>query len=63
MVPALTAQSRTAVLFPSDCMGFVYVPHGAIMDKVYARHHRQLQFESSLILKPLEAYRDHVVAW
>ena len=59
MVPALTAQSRTAAL-PIRRMGFVYVPHGAIMDK-FTPATTGSQFEFSPILKPLEAYRDHVV--
>jgi hypothetical protein len=56
MVPARTLLAQTAAR-PLSRLGFVYVPHGAIMgqwtpDKVGAG------FDFKTILKPLEGYRD-----
>jgi hypothetical protein len=56
MIPARTLLAQTAAR-PLPRLGFVYVPHGAIMaewtpDTVGAG------FEFKAILKPLEAYRD-----
>ena len=56
MVPARTLLAQTAAR-PVSRLGFIYVPHGAIMgqwtpDKVGAG------FEFKTILKPLESYRD-----
>jgi uncharacterized protein DUF1552 len=55
MVPALTAQSRTAAN-PLPRLGFVYIPHGAIMDQWTPKQVGK-DFEFSRILKPLEPYR------
>jgi hypothetical protein len=58
MVPALTAQTKTvASLTPR--LGFVYVPHGAIMDR-WTPAAEGTGFEFSPILKPLEPFRDRV---
>lgn len=56
MLPALTAQANTAANI-TPRLGFIYVPHGAIMaehtpDKVGQ------DFEFKTILKPLEPYRN-----
>src|SRR5262252_6180192 len=59
MVPALTAAARTAVN-PKARLGFVYVPHGVIMDdwtpKIAGR-----DFDFTPILKPLEPFRESLV--
>ncbi len=55
MVPALTAQ--TAKLIPR--VGFVYLPHGAIMDQ-WTPKQEGSGFEFTRILKPLEPYRDSI---
>jgi hypothetical protein len=59
MIPALTAQSRTAAN-PIKRMGFVYVPHGAIMER-FTPAQVGANFEFSPILRPLEPFRDRVV--
>ena len=56
MVPALTAQSRTAAN-PGRRLGFVYLPHGAIMDKWTPRT-EGTGFEFTPILQPLEPFRE-----
>jgi hypothetical protein len=58
MIPARTLLAQTAAR-PLSRLGFVYVPHGAIMaqwtpDKVGAG------FDFKTILKPLEGYRDQL---
>jgi hypothetical protein len=58
MVPARTLLAQTAAR-PVSRLGFIYVPHGAIMgqwtpDKVGA------DFEFKTILKPLEDYRSYL---
>lgn len=58
MVPALTAQTRTAAA-PKLRLGFVYVPHGAVMDK-WTPAAEGTGFAFSPILASLEPYRDHV---
>src|SRR5690348_3251870 len=58
MVPALTAQSRTAAS-PLPRLGFVYIPHGAIMDQ-WTPQQTGKDFEFSRILKPLEPYRNQL---
>jgi len=58
MVPALTAQSRTAAS-PLPRLGFVYIPHGAIMDQ-WTPQQTGKDFEFSRILKPLEPYRSQL---
>lgn len=59
MIPALTAQSRTAAN-PVKRLGFVYVPHGAIMER-FTPATEGANFEFSPILRPLEPFRDRVV--
>ena len=55
MVPALTAQSQTAAA-RSPRLGFVYVPHGAVMDR-YTPDTEGRGFGFKEILKPLEPFR------
>ena len=58
MVPALTAQTRTAAkVFPR--LGFVYVPHGAIMDR-WTPATVGGGFELSPILKSLEPHKKYI---
>ena len=59
MVPALTAQTKTAAS-PTPRLGFVYVPHGAIMDR-WTPSTEGTGFEFTPILKPLEPFRDRVI--
>src|SRR5580698_6957682 len=58
MLPAQTALSKTAAA-PSPRLGFVYVPHGAIMDK-WTPATEGAGFEFTPILSPLEPFRDHL---
>src|ERR1700730_6098874 len=58
MLPAQTALSKTAAN-PSPRLGFVYVPHGAVMDK-WTPATEGDGFEFSPILKPLEPFRDRL---
>jgi hypothetical protein len=58
MVPALSAQSRTAAA-PVRRLGFVYIPNGAIMEQ-WTPAAEGKTFELSTILKPLEAHRDRI---
>src|SRR5262247_722745 len=58
MVPALTAQSRTAAA-SDPRLGFVYLPHGAIMDRWTPKTEGK-GFEFTPILKPIEPFRDYV---
>ena len=58
MVPALTAQAKTAANV-TPRLAFVYVPHGAIM-KDYTPDTTGSGFEFKPILKPLEGYRDRL---
>jgi hypothetical protein len=58
MIPAQTLLKKTAAN-PSPRMGFVYVPHGAIMDK-WTPTAEGAGFEMSPILKPLEPFRDRL---
>ena len=58
MLPAQTALSKTAAN-PSPRLGFVYVPHGAVMDK-WTPATEGAGFEFSPILKPLEPFRDQL---
>src|SRR5712675_2408173 len=58
MVPALTAQSRTAANANAR-LGFVYVPHGAIMDR-WTPKTEGAGFEFPPILQALEPFRDTV---
>src|SRR5579863_9970257 len=56
MVPAMTAQAATN---SGTRLAFVYVPHGAIMDK-WTPATEGADFEFSPILKALEPLRDYV---
>src|SRR5690348_10106113 len=58
MIPAQTLTRKTAAA-PSPRLGFVYVPHGAIMDK-WTPATEGAGFEFSPILKPLEPFRDRL---
>ena len=58
MVPALSAQSRTAAA-PVRRLGFVYIPNGAIMEQ-WTPAAEGKAFELSAILKPLEGHRDKI---
>src|SRR5580658_10215436 len=58
MLPAQTALSKTAAK-PSPRLGFVYVPHGAVMDK-WTPATEGAGFEFSPILKPLEPFREQL---
>jgi hypothetical protein len=58
MVPARTLLARTAAS-PISRVGFVYLPHGAIMDK-WTPAAEGAGFEFSPILKPLEPFRNYV---
>ena len=57
MVPALTAATKTA---PKTRLGFVYVPHGAVMDK-WTPATEGTGFVFTPILKPLEPFRDRLL--
>jgi hypothetical protein len=59
MVPALTAMSKTSAR-PVPRLGFVYVPHGVIMDR-WTPAAAGAGFTFTPILKPLEAFRDSLV--
>ena len=59
MVPALTALSKTAAR-PTVRFCTVYVPNGIIMEQ-WTPAGEGSAFEFSPILKPLEAYRDHLL--
>src|SRR6202046_487162 len=58
MRPAQTALTKTAAS-PSPRLGFVYVPHGAIMDK-WTPSTEGAGFEFTPILTPLEPFRDRL---
>jgi hypothetical protein len=58
MIPARTLLAQTAAR-PLSRLGFVYVPHGAIMDKWTPATHGA-GFEFTPILKPLEPFRDRL---
>ena len=58
MIPARTLLAQTAAR-PLPRLGFVYVPHGAIMDK-WTPATEGAGFELTPILKPLEPFRDRV---
>ena len=58
MVPARTLLAKTAAS-PAPRLGFVYVPHGAIMDQ-WTPATEGAGFEFTPILKPLEPFRDYV---
>ncbi|HLG10730.1 MAG TPA: DUF1552 domain-containing protein [Dehalococcoidia bacterium] len=58
MIPASTLLAQTAAR-RSSRLGFVYVPHGAIMDK-WTPATEGAGFEFTPILKPLEPFRDQL---
>jgi hypothetical protein len=58
MIPAQTLTRKTAAA-ATPRLGFVYVPHGAIMDK-WTPATEGAGFELSPILKPLEPFRDRL---
>ena len=58
MVPARTLLARTAAN-PASRLGFVYLPHGAIMDR-WTPATEGAGFEYTPILKPLEPLRAYV---
>jgi Protein of unknown function (DUF1552) len=58
MAPALMAQSKTAAN-PLPRLGFVYIPHGAIMDQ-WTPKSAGADFEFTRILTPLEPFREHL---
>jgi len=58
MLPAQTLLKKTAAAGATR-MGFVYVPHGAIMDQ-WTPKADGADFEFSRVLKPLETYREHL---
>ena len=58
MVPALTATVRTAAA-PQKRLGFVYIPHGVIMDQWTPAAPGPLT-DLTQILKPLEPFRDRL---
>jgi Protein of unknown function (DUF1552) len=58
MIPARTLLAQTAAR-PLPRLGFVYVPHGAIMDK-WMPATEGAGFEFTPILKPLEPFRDRL---
>ena len=59
MVPALTALSRTAAR-PKPRLGFVYVPHGAVM-RNWTPPTEGAGLDFTPILKPLEPFRDNLL--
>ncbi len=58
MVPALTAQTKTAAA-GAPRLGFVYIPHGAVM-KEFTPAVVGRDYEMSTTLKPLEALKPYV---
>src|SRR5712671_5654789 len=58
MIPARTALAQTAAK-PSQRLGFVYFPHGALQDE-WQPTKAGRDFDFPFILKPLEPMRDHV---
>ena len=58
MIPSMTALAATAAN-PKSRLGFVYVPHGAVMDK-WTPATEGAGYEMTQILSPLEAYRDRL---
>jgi hypothetical protein len=58
MTPARTLLAQTAAK-PLPRLGFVYIPHGAIMDK-WTPATVGAGFEFTPILKPLEPFRDYI---
>lgn len=61
MVPALTATVKAAVA-PIPRMGFFYVPNGMFLPNFHPRDDGGANFEFTPILKPLEPFRNQLVA-
>ncbi len=59
MIPALTAQTRTAAA-PKLRLGFVYVPHGAVLDK-WTPIGDGTNFQFNQIMAPLEPFKQQLV--
>ena len=59
MIPALTAQTRTAGA-PKLRLGFVYVPHGAVLDK-WTPIGDGTNFQLNQIMAPLEPFKKQLV--
>jgi len=59
MIPAATALAKTAAA-PQRRLGFVYIPHGVIMDD-WTPQGAATGFQLPPILKPLEPFRDSLV--
>src|SRR5437773_11818008 len=58
MIPAATALAQTAAK-PMPRMGFVYFPHGSVMDR-WSPKAAGKDFELPQILKPLEPFKDQL---
>lgn len=58
MIPAYTALAQTAAA-PKPRVGFIYFPHGAVMDK-WTPSSVGADFELPAILKPLEPFRQYL---
>src|ERR1700688_2516674 len=58
MIPPMTALAATAAN-PKSRLGFIYVPHGAVMDK-FTPSTEGAGFEFTPILSPLEPFRDRL---
>ena len=58
MLPAQTPLAKTAAK-PLSRIGFVYLPHGAIMNE-WTPAQEGAGFEFSRILKPLEPFRERI---
>ena len=58
MIPARTALAQTAAN-PTPHLGFIYFPHGAIMNQ-WTPAATGADFEISPILKPLEPFKKHL---
>jgi hypothetical protein len=58
MIPSMTALAATAAN-PKSRLGFIYVPHGAVMDK-WTPAAEGAGFEFTPILSPLEPFRERV---
>jgi hypothetical protein len=58
MIPASTALAKTAARAKTR-MGFIYFPHGAVMDR-FVPTQRGKDFAMSPILKPLEPFKPYV---
>ena len=59
LIPALTAQTRTAAA-PKLRLGFVYVPHGAVLDK-WTPIGDGTNFQLNQIMAPLEPFKQQMV--